>query len=302
MSQLRVLVLVNPNASRAQDVLDALPDWFAARAVSTHIATDSEESLRQALAEHGPSADRIVIGGGDGTISRALPHILALGKPLAVLPLGTANDLANTLGVPADVLAAAQVALEGRPHKIDVGLVNGEPFVNVASIGVAATAVHAQTAELKHRWRILSYPISLIHAARESKPFVVTLNVDDEPAWTGPVYQVSVGNGRFHGGGLTVADHAAIDDGKLDLYVVSPGPFWELVACITHLKFGFSAPALLQRNCATRVSITTSKPRPVNADGEIKTQTPAAFTLRRDGLTVIVPTTLPADHRGLAGL
>ena len=61
MSQLRVLVLVNPNASRAQDVLDALPDWFAARAVSTHIATDSEESLRQALAEHGPTADRIVI-------------------------------------------------------------------------------------------------------------------------------------------------------------------------------------------------------------------------------------------------
>src|SRR5690606_41482749 len=140
MSQLRVLVLVNPNASRAQDVLAALPDWFAARAASTHIATDSEESLRQALDKHGPTADRIVIGGGEGTISRALPHILALGKPLAVLPLGTANDLANTLGVPADVLAAAQVALEGRPHKIDVGLVNGEPFVNVASIGVAATA------------------------------------------------------------------------------------------------------------------------------------------------------------------
>jgi len=300
MSQLRVLIVVNPKASRAQETLDALPDWFAARAASKLVVTQSREALNQAIADHGPGADRIVIGGGDGTISQALPDLLALGKPLAVLPLGTANDFANTLGVPADVMEAAEIALEGRKHKIDVGLVNGQPFLNVASIGVAANAVRAQTTALKRRWRLLSYPISLFHAARESKPFVVTLNVDGAPAWTGPVYQVSIGNGRFHGGGLTVADHAAIDDGKLDLYAVSPGTVLQLMACVTHLKFGFSAPDLLQRNCATRVTITTSRPRPVNADGEIKTETPAEFSLRRHGLTVIVPKALPQDHPGLS--
>lgn len=302
MSQLRVLVIVNPKASRAEDALSALPDWFAARAASKTIVTDSGDALNQAIAEHGAEADRIVIGGGDGTITQALPNLLTLGKPLAVLPLGTANDFANTLGVPADVMKAAEIALKGRPHKIDVGLVNGRPFLNVASIGVAATAVHAQTAELKHRWRMLSYPISLLHAARDSKPFVVTIAVDGKTSWTGPVYQVSVGNGRFHGGGLTVADHAAIDDGKLDLYLVAPGTMWQLMACITHLKFGFSAPALLHRSCATRVTLTTSKPRAVNADGEIQTQTPAEFSLRRQGLTVIVPRTLPAGHQGLSQL
>jgi diacylglycerol kinase family enzyme len=72
------------------------------------------------------------------------------------------------------------------------------------------------------------------------------------------------------------------------------------MACITHLKFGFSAPALLHRSCATRVTLTTSKPRAVNADGEIQTQTPAEFSLRRQGLTVIVPRTLPAGHQGLS--
>lgn len=299
---MRVLIVVNPNASRAASALDALADWSAARVTSKLVVTRSKTDLIRAVAEQGAAADRIVIGGGDGTISDALPHLLAIGKPLAVLPLGTANDFANTLGVPADIIAAAEVAFDGRPHSIDVGLVNGEPFVNVASIGVAANAAHAQTAALKHRWRLLSYPISLLHVARASKPFVVTLNVDAKPAWTGPVYQVSVGNGRFHGGGLKVADDAAIDDGKLDLYLVSPGPFWQLAACVTHLKFGFSKPALLQRVCATRVTITTSKPRPVNADGEIKTQTPAAFSLRRRGLTVIVPRTLPAGHQGLSDI
>ena len=81
--------------------------------------------------------DRIVIGGGDGTISSALPELLALGKPLAVLPLGTANDFAATIGLPADPLEAADVALHGRPHAIDVGLANDRPFLNVASVGVA---------------------------------------------------------------------------------------------------------------------------------------------------------------------
>lgn len=300
MSQLRVLVVVNPKASRAGDALASLPDWFNARADAQIVVTESREALNQAIADHGPDSDRIIIGGGDGTISQALPNLLKVGKELAVLPLGTANDFANTIGVPADPMEAAESALNGRPHKIDVGLVNGQPFLNVASIGVAAGVVHAQTTERKHRWRMLAYPISFVHAAREAKPFVVTINVDGNPAWTGPVYQVSVGNGRFHGGGLTVADHATIDDGKLDLYAISPGSFWQMVACVTHLKFGFSAPSLLQRSCATRVTLTTSKPRAINADGEIKTETPAEFAVSRQALTAIVPAVLPEGHLGLS--
>jgi YegS/Rv2252/BmrU family lipid kinase len=296
---MRVLMVVNPKASRAADALPTLPGWFAQRAEATFVATSTEDELRTVLTKHGPKADRIVIGGGDGTLSRALPELLQLGKPLAVLPLGTANDFANTLGVPADAYAAAEVALTGREHKIDVGLVNDRPFLNVASVGLAANVVHAQSTQLKRRWRMFAYVISLAHAVRESNPFVVTLNVDGNTAWTGPVYQVSVGNGRFHGGGLTVADHAAIDDGKLDLYLVTPGPVWQLVACITHLKFGFSAPVLLHRSRASHVSLLTSKPRPINADGELQEETPAEFTLRRHGLTVIVPATLPEGHRGL---
>ncbi|MEZ5828883.1 MAG: YegS/Rv2252/BmrU family lipid kinase [Hyphomicrobiales bacterium] len=297
---MRVLVVVNPKASRAAEALPALEPWFAERAVSTVVATDSHEALRQALKAHGPGVDRIVIGGGDGTISGALPELLELGKPLAVLPLGTANDFAATLGLPQHPLEAAAAALEGRPHDIDVGLVNDRPFLNVASVGVAANVVHAQSTDLKRRWRLFSYPISLFHAVRDSKPFVVAINVDGKPAWTRPVYQVSVANGRLHGGGLVVADHAAIDDGKLDLYLISPGPFWQLVACITHLKFGFSEPQLLQRSCAEEVVLTTSKPRPINADGEIRGETPARFTVLRRGLTVIVPQVLPDGHRGLA--
>jgi diacylglycerol kinase family enzyme len=84
--------------------------------------------------------------------------------------------------------------------------------------------------------------IGLLQVAGEARPCYVELAIDGAPAWSGAVYQVSVGNARYHGGGLTVAEQAAIGDGKLDLYVVCPGTFWQLLACITHLKFALAKP------------------------------------------------------------
>jgi diacylglycerol kinase (ATP) len=296
---MRVLVIVNPEASRAGTATGDLSRWFSAHATATFISADSIEDMKQALDAHGASADRIVIGGGDGTISVALPELLRLNKPLAVLPLGTANDFARTLGVPADAMAAAEVALSGCEHRIDVGSVNGRPFINVASVGLAAKVTEAQSTALKRRWRVLSYLISLWRAVWEARPFYLEVELDGAPAWSGAAYQVSVGNGRFHGGGLTVAEHAAIDDGKFHLYLVRPGAAWQLLACATHLRLGFAQPDLLKRGTATRVALRTATPRPINVDGELDAATPATFELIPEALTVIVPRALPADHRGL---
>ena len=125
---MHALVIVNPGASRAEAARRELSQWFSEHATSTFVCTDSIEDLKQALAAHGASADRIVIGGGDGTISSKLPELLRLDKPLTVLPLGTANDFARTLGVPPDAMKAAEVALSGREHRIDIGSVTGGHF------------------------------------------------------------------------------------------------------------------------------------------------------------------------------
>jgi diacylglycerol kinase (ATP) len=104
----------------------------------------------------------------------------------------------------------------------------------------------------------------------------------------------------FTGGGLTVAEDAAIDDGKLDLYVVYPGRFWQLVASLMHLKFGLNKPEVLKQLSAITVTLCTDRPRSVYADGEQVTETPATFGLGREALTVMVPRKLPPDHRGLS--
>jgi diacylglycerol kinase (ATP) len=177
--KLSLLVVINPNASRAEESLPKLTEWFAENTNAILMIARKKKDLKALLKVHGPEADRIVIGGGDGTLSKALPALLKLKKPLAVLPLGTANDLARTLGLPADPLKAAEIALGGREHKIDVGLANGKPYLNVASVGVASEVIKRQSKALKRTWRVLAYAISLMQATRRLQPFFVDLEIDD---------------------------------------------------------------------------------------------------------------------------
>ena len=298
--KLRVLVVVNPNASRAEAALPGLSSWFAANCHALITVAKSKKELTRELEANGKEVDLIVIGGGDGTISKALPQLLKLKRPFAILPLGTANDFARTLGVPSDPLEAAEIALNGHKHKIDIGLVNDRPYLNVASVGIAPKVAKAQSKELKHRWRMFAYAIGLMRAMRDLQPFFVELELDGKPTWSGPVYQVSVGNGRFHGGGLTVAEDAAIDDGKLDLYLIHTGRFWQLFTSFMHLKFGLAKPEVLKQRSAVTVTLHTDRPRSVDADGELTTETPATFRLSPAALTVMVPRILPNDHRGLS--
>jgi len=299
---MRLFIVVNPNASRAADALPHIEAWFAARTGTRVAICRKKDELQALLEKEGAGADRIVIGGGDGTLSKALPALLKLNKPVAVLPLGTANDFARTVGLSTDPAEAAKIALEGRQHRIDVGLVNGEPYLNVASVGAASQVIKAQSKQMKRRWRVLAYALSLLRVARDLQPFFVDLEIDDGLRWTAPVYQIGIANGRHHGGGLTVAEDAAIDDGKLHIYVVHPGTFWQLFACVTHLRFGLMRPQLLSRHKAERVVLRTRRARPVDADGRHVTETPAEFSVLRAGLKVLVPQVLPADHRGLSRL
>ncbi len=297
---MRVLVLINPNASRGEAAMPQLQERFGEEPDAQLREVDSAEAMLEALNAYGPEVDRIIIGGGDGTISSTLPSLMELKKPLGVLPLGTANDFARTLSLPETPLEAAEVALGPRTHRIDVGLVNGHPFLNVASVGVATKVSKLQSKDLKRSLRVLSYAVSFREAIRDAKPFRVSIEVDDHSYWKGMVHQVSVGNGRFHGGGLLVAETAAIDDGQLNVYVVRPGTVLELVACVASLKFGLGGEfEALKRQAARTVTLKTSRPKDINVDGDIRTKTPAEFSVARRALEVAIPETLPANQHGL---
>ncbi len=255
------------------------------------IATDAlPEVLRRQRSTLYPSSDRILVGGGDGTINRLLPYLVEASLPLGILPLGTANDLARTLGVPDEVPAAIETALHGPVVRIDLGRVNGRLFANVASIGLGPKVTEKLSAGLKQQLGILGYPMALLNAYRESRPFRCRITVDDFPERRLRSLHLAIGNGRHYGGGATVFEDAAIDDHRLDLFSLSPLPLWRLLLVAPWLKRGRHRE--VNDVCSLHgrtIEVSTSRPLAVSADGEILARTPARFEVLPGALAVAVP-------------
>jgi YegS/Rv2252/BmrU family lipid kinase len=233
--------------------------------------------------------DSIVVGGGDGTLNAVASAVRERGLPLGILPLGTANDLARTLGLPTDPVEAARVIAAGRTRRLDLGEVNGHPFFNVASIGFSAHLARALTSEAKRRWGTIGYAIAALRILAESRPFTVLIDHDGQVEEVKTI-QVSVGNGRFYGGGMTVESNARPDDGKLDVYSLEVPHWWHLLALAPSLRRGTHGRWRHVRAFGTtELSLDTRRPHDVNADGELVTTTPAHFRILPKAIEVFVP-------------
>ncbi len=287
----RILLIINRHSRSGQtDLAAAQAKLRQAGFTVEMVFPGSKRSITELIHDYRHNCDRIIIGGGDGTLNAAAEALLASNLPLGILPLGTANDLARTLGIPLDPIAACEVISEGKLHWIDLGCVNGHYFFNVAHIGFGVTLAHQLSAEIKKRWGILGYARSAFAALRDRSSFRAEMLTNGRKHKT-RCSQITVGNGRHFGGGLAVAHDARIDDHTLHVWSLEPLHLWELIAL---------APALLRgRHLEHRrvwhrrvqsIEIHTRKPMPVNADGEPVTHTPAKFHLLPSALAVYVPT------------
>lgn len=232
---------------------------------------------------------RVILGGGDGTMNAAAPGLRDTGLPLGILPLGTANDLARTLDIPAEPELAAAVIVGGHTTRLDLGCVNGHPFFNVASLGLSVDITRRLTKVLKRRWGRLAYPIAAAGVILGARRFSAILRHDGGDTLVKSM-QIAVGNGRFYGGGMLVANDARIDDGLLDLYSLEPRARWRLLLMAREFRDGEHTHLDEIRTLRCRsVEVRTRRVRHVSADGEIVTETPATFTVLPGAVTVFVP-------------
>jgi len=248
-------------------------------------------STLEDVAAHGH--DLVVVGGGDGTVSFAAGFFAGTGTILGVLPLGTANDLARTLEIPTNLDAACGALADGKVVDIDLGRANGEPFLNVASVGLSVGVTESLSPRLKRRLGPLAYGVAAVRAYARHKPFRARLEFpegDHEPLELENMLQVAVGNGRHYGGGNAVSPTAGIDDHTLDIYAIPGAPLREHVRIARLLKDGsFVERDGVYHLTTQRVRLVTDPSMPVNLDGEIATATPADFTIDRNAVHVVVP-------------
>jgi len=237
--------------------------------------------------------DLVVVGGGDGTVSYAAGRFAGTGTVLGILPLGTANDLARTLDIPAGLDAACAALAGGKVVDIDLGRANGQPFLNVASVGLSVGVTESLSPRLKRRLGPLAYAVAAVRAYARHKPFRARLEFpggDHEALELEDMLQVAVGNGRHYGGGNAVSPTAGIDDHTLDIYAIPGAPLREHVRIARLLKDGsFVEREGVYHLTTQHVRLITEPPLPVNLDGEIATVTPADFTIDRNAVHVVVP-------------
>lgn len=179
------------------------------------------------------NTDLILISGGDGTVNECISAMCEKGLdiPLMILPLGTANDFANSAGIPSNVEECLALLETGSLSYIDVGKANDEYFINVCNMGLFSGVSHNVEPELKKKFGRLAYYFKGLEEIQNLQAMDITLTVDGE-VLEDQYLLILVFNGKGAGGMLKIAKNADIKDGKFD------------VICIKNVKI-FEVPALM---------------------------------------------------------
>jgi diacylglycerol kinase (ATP) len=286
----RALYLVNRHSRRGKKLLPQATHALERLGFSLlDERITSSRHMAEVIRRRAHDVDLVIVGGGDGTLNAAVDGLVDTGLPLGILPLGTGNDLARTLHIPLDLEEACDVIARGQTRRIDLGWVNGHHFFNVASIGLTVRITQQLSKGLKQQWGIFAYPLAALRVLHQARPFRAEIRWDDQVARVRTV-QITIGNGRHYGGGMTVAHDATIDDQRLDLYSLEVERPWHVLALLPGMRWGRLRGLSSVRTLSAReIEIRTRRPRPISADGEPSMTTPAIFRVIPRAITVFAP-------------
>ncbi|WP_226010630.1 diacylglycerol/lipid kinase family protein [Halomicrobium salinisoli] len=243
--------------------------------------TDSAEDVVDTAAVAAGEADVVAAGGGDGTLTRVVRGIDradAFGNVcFAAVPLGTGNNFAGNVGV-ADVEAAFALVEDGERRRIDVGTVDGMPFLNSVVAGLTAESSAATGSGEKERWGVLAYAMQTARTAREFDGLTLTVEPEGEDPREVTASVVLVGNGRrVPRGGRSQAD---MEDGRLDVTIFEDVGVLDLVEDSIHEALG-DQPEGVEHFTTHRLNVDIDGDHDsVSVDGEILTAEHLSFGVR----------------------
>lgn len=241
-------------------------------------------TVRKSVQEGAPM---VIVGGGDGSLSGTVDELVGSDCVFAVLPLGTANSFARTLGLPLDLEAAVAAIAGGRRRRVDLGVINGDYFVNSASIGlsplIGATVPHG----LKRYLGRLGYLIWAVRCFFNLRPFRLVIDDGDleQRLWA---TEVRILNGRFHGG-VELSETAEVDSGRIMVQAVTGRSLLRLCADWYAKFFKLrDRDAHTQEFVAPAFRIDTRPRLRISIDGEVLARTPADVRIAAAAIEVAV--------------
>ena len=301
---MRTVLILNPVAGKSllaetqagrksieAEILIALRAYEIEPEVWHTTPEDAGEGLaRKATDEH---VDLVIAAGGDGTIHAVASGLIRREGALGIIPLGTMNNLARSLGIPLSVEAACAIIAWGETRSIDVGQINEQTFLEVAGVGFEASLFPAGE-EIKKAGLISTVRGIILGLVTlfTFKPTRLKISFDEEKMRPYDAIQVTICNAPYYGAHFQVAPAILMDDGILDVFVFRHFSKLEYLRHAVSISQGrrIIQPKIRRRRVKA-LRITSAGPLDIQADGMLRGQTPATVKVVMGALRVRVPTT-----------
>ena len=287
----RAMLVINALSRRGEAAFDEAREKLAAAGlelIDAHAIKNPgvmEPVIKAAIAK----APMVIVGGGDGTLSSVVDHFVGKDTIFAVLPLGTANSFARTLGLPLDLDGAIDVIVRGQRKRIDLGIIDGDYFANAAALGLSPLIADTVPHKLKRYLGMVGYLVWAVRVAIKFRPFKLKITLDDGTVAKSWATEARIANGTHHGGVLLV-ESQKLDSGEMVIQAVTGKSLW-------HLAWSWFATLfrLRQRDQTVtewrgkRMTLDARPNQRISIDGEIAARTPVVVEVARGAIEVAAP-------------
>ena len=287
----QAVLVVNAMSRTGADAFATVRDKLIAAGIDlieAH-AVDQPEQMDAVIRAAVARAPMVILGGGDGSLSTNVEHFMGSDTVFAIVPLGTANSFAGTLGIPKDIDSAVAVISQGRRKRIDLGCIDGDYFVNAAAIGLSPMIAETVPHNLKRTLGMVGYLVWALWCAVRFRPFRLTVEHDDgrrERMWA---TEARIANGTHHGG-VELVESQDIDSGEIVIQAVTGksvfGLGWSWFATLAKLK---SRHGTTREFRGRRMKLATRPRRHISIDGEVSAKTPVTISIARGAIEVAAP-------------
>ena len=287
----KAILVVNAMSRTGSAAFDEVRDKLVAggiELIASHAVQDPDQ-MEAVICAAISEAPMVIVGGGDGSLSTNVELFMGSDTVFAIVPLGTANSFAGTLGIPKDIDSAIDLIVNGERKRIDLGCIDGQYFVNSAAIGLSPMIADTVPHKLKRYLGMVGYLVWAFWCALRFRPFRMTVVHEDGRQVRLWATEARIANGTHHGG-VELVESQEVDSGEIVIQAVTGKSVWGLAwswfATILKLRARHGTTCEFR---GRNLKLDTRPRLDISVDGEIAAKTPATVSVARGAIEVAAP-------------